>query len=336
MLTILRLLIIAGACLLGGNQAHASCSPTVPPPTIYVGSDNKCDYATIQAAIDSVSTTATCAPNIVISAEHAWTAQQLTITNRSLSLIGTAGNCGVGGTTGITGAIDLPAATLTSPQVTISGAGHTGDSVISINGNSNVTLQYLEISGGNENDSGSHGGGIYFNATGSLTLNATTVDHNYAYYGAGIYFNGAHANGTDSTLYLNDYVEILNNTAQYSGGGVFIEGYAQMRMLSKLASTIAFNTARGINPSNHNATEGYGGGVRAIAPASAIIGSPGALVGAIALNSAVRGGGIAVDGGQSVGYAMILSTVANAPTSIDSNTASAAGGGIYLKEHYGV
>jgi hypothetical protein len=328
MVTILRAYLFAGLCAVVCGQANA-CSTSVPPPTRYVGNtatDNQCTDNDIQSAINN----AVCpGAKIVITGEHTYTAQHLTLQDKSLVLIGSTGACGApGGTIGGGG-------TPTAPVRTISGTGHTGDSVITIKGNSNVALQFLEITGGAENDSGSHGGGIYFNGTGSLTLDTDTIDNNFAYYGAGIYFNGSHANGADATLFLRNNVEILSNTAQYSGGGVFIEGYAQMRMLTSLSSTIALNTARGVNPANNDPTEGYGGGIRVIGPAGVIIGSPGALIGAIAFNNAVRGGGIAVDGGQgdpSYGYALVLSTSPSQPTSIDSNSASVAGGGIYLKQ----
>ncbi len=325
MTAILRRFAWTGACLLGWSQVHASCLVGVPHPTIHVGSasDPKCNYTSIQAAINSVSTSATCPPNIVIANKPdnaAWN-EALTITDRSLALIGNADTC----TVNIGGAVpDAPSATAaTTPQAIISGAGLNAP-VITVTGNSNVTVQSLEITGGSGDSSGDatsgEGGGILFNGNGSLTLNATTVDNNQAGYGGGIDVSPS----GNATLNLQANTLILNNQASTSGGGIRIEGNTSLVAVSD-QTLVGFNTA----------TSGYGGGIEILGPAYANIGSPGyGSLGVISNNSATYGGGIAaVANNDNNNYVTVqlFTTVADRPVSVEDNIATVAGGGLYLK-----
>ncbi len=304
--------------------AHASCLPGVPPPTYYVGSDSMCQYSTIQSAINAVPSPTSCAPHIVISAEHAWM-EHLTIANRSLSLIGSAASCGIGGTGGIKGVSEAPDATPTQPIVTISG-GETNNNVLTITGNSNVTLQYLEITGGNLTGSDSEGGGILFAGSGSLTLNTTTVDNNKAAYGAGIDVSPSGS----ATLTLQTYTLVIENQAAISGGGIRIEGNTSL-------VAVADQTLIGFN----SALSGYGGGIEVLGPAYANIGSPGyGAEGVIFSNTASYGGGIAgvaIDTDGDIPYVQMFTTVADRPVSVANNIATIAGGGIYMRgKNYGL
>ncbi len=323
MVTICRTCVLACASLFCWSQAHAGCVIGVPHPTIYVGAagDAKCNFTSIQAAISSVSTSATCPPNILISNKPGnapWN-EALTITDRSLALIGNASTCSVSNTGLVSGA---PAVvTATSPQAIISGAGKNAP-VITINGNSNVTVQSLEITGGNI-DQNSEGGGIFYNGNGSLTLNATTVDNNQAGYGGGI--DVSPTGSATLTLQVNSL--ILNNTAGISGGGIRIEGQTRMYMLAD-GSSVSSNTAQ----------SNYGGGIEILGPARADIGSPGAVfVGAVSNNSAPYGGGIAILGQAILGgaggdaTARLFSTSATQPVLVSNNSASGYGGAFYLK-----
>ncbi len=325
MLTILRFFLFVGACLLGWTHAGANCSPAVPPPTFYVGSDNQCDYATIQAAISAVSTTATCAPNIVITNEISWTAQHLNIDNRSLNLIGSSSGCGVGGTTSAPGADDLAGQAFPQPKVTISGAGQTSASVITITGNSNVTLKFLQISGGNR---AGFGGGIFFGGAGSLTLDTSNISANQASYGGGI----AMAPSGNATLTLLANSLVKNNVATVSGGGMLIEGATHLIMVADRTQLFA-NTAN----------NGYGGGLYVVGPAHADIGSPGDYfqspsgTSVIAKNSAAYGGGIAAVAAPGAAnqdaVVNLFTTNSQQPVSIQANVASINGGAIYLKPY---
>ena len=195
------------------------CSPFIPH-TRAVGntaSDIHCTDDTIQAAIDN-----TVCPNttIFLTAERTYSTQHLNIQNKSLSLVGTsATSCAGIGTTGV----DASDTTIpTAPITTIRGAGNGGNSVITIGGASNVTLQFVEITAGSVNSDG-HGGGVNFQGSGSLTLDTSTVDVNSAGFGGGIEMNG---NGGAATLTLKAYSIIESNTAAGNGGGINIEGNA--------------------------------------------------------------------------------------------------------------
>src|ERR1700679_71077 len=98
MVAIFRLLIIACACLLGGPLAHAICAVGIKPK-IWVGdvaTDAKCGANTIQAATDAAD-----CPNtqIIITGQHTYTQQALTIVGKSVALLGSTGVCGVDPTT---------------------------------------------------------------------------------------------------------------------------------------------------------------------------------------------------------------------------------------------
>ena len=315
---LLLISVLAGGAIAPSFAATPAvvCSPFVPH-TRSVGNtatDASCTDDTIQSAIDN----AVC-PNttIFITKEHSYTAQQLTIQDKSLTLSGTAASCG-----GVGGARpdDAPAATPTAPVVTLDGTGNGGQSVLTIRGSSNVTLQFLELTHGS-GGSGSHGGGVDFNGAGSLTLDTSTIDSNTADFGGGIEING---NGGTATLSLKPNSLILSNTASANGGGVNIEGTAQLLAVQP-SNLIAFN----------HAPNGKGGGVAVVAPARADIGSPGlGTLGVIYGNDAAMGGGLsaqAVDTGQPDGFINLFSTDPLQPVAVESNFAAQGGGAIYLK-----
>lgn len=311
---ILRTCAVCLACLLGAATAHAICAVGITPK-IWVGdvaTDSKCGANTIQAAIDSVS-----CPNtqIYITGEHLYTKQALNIQGKSLSLVGSTDLCGV-----------VPASP-TSAVRTISGKGQTSSSVITIGGSSAVTLDGIEITGG-QIDGNSSGGGIFFNGTGSLTLIDTLIFGNSAGFGGGINMSPS---GGDATLTIGSGTVIEENTAQTSGGGILISDNTRLFMLAD-NSTVLLNTA-GV----------YGGGIAIAGPARADIGSPGFGVSGtpVTLNTAEYGGGIAIvaqpTGHAATGSAVarIFSTSATSPVSINGNTATSQGGGIYLQGNGG-
>jgi predicted outer membrane repeat protein len=128
-------------------------------------------------------------------------------------------------------------------------------------------------------------------------------------------------------------VVISNNTARYDGGGVYADGL-EMSMVDAGNSSILLNTAQGLSGDT-----GYGGGLYLTAQtlsSYAYIGSGAPGFGAINLNHARYGGGVAV-GGQSqngsskVAQLQLFSTQAGYPGSIQNNDASVAGGAIHLR-----
>ena len=316
--TPLRFLVLSFALyVLGCESASAICIPGQHDR--YVGNtatDTKCTDNDIQSAIDNTVCAGT---NIYITGEHNYTAQHLSINNKSIALIGVGmvgcGPPGFGGGEAVVNSTE----TITVPQNTLSGTGQTSQSVISITGASTVTLRYLTITGG---DIAGAGGGVNFNGTGSLTLDTTTVVDNRAGTGGGIDFNGTDGS-SPATLKFDSYTQIIDNTASDSGGGVRVEGAA-------VFNTLSDNTLIALN----QATGEYGGGVQVIGPATANIGSPGfAGLGVIYNNTAPKGGGLSVNStGSGIGFATLFSTDATRPMRIQGNTATTFGGGVLVEQ----
>ncbi len=320
--TRLRLLALSFAlCVWGCQSANAICGPGQHDR--YVGNtatDTKCTDNDIQSAIDNTICPGT---DIYITGEHNYNAQHLSINNKSIALIGVGMvGCGPPGFGGGGEAANSTEA-ITVPQNTLSGTGQTSQSVISITGASTVTLRYLTITGG---DISGAGGGVNFNGTGSLTLDTTTVVDNTAGTGGGIDFSGT-GGSSPATLTFDSYTQIIENTATDSGGGVRVEGNAIFNALSD-------NTLIALN----EATGEYGGGVQVIGPAAANIGSPGfSGLGVIYNNTAPKGGGLSVNAASSgTPTATLFSTDASRPMSIQGNTATNSGGGVYVEELSGL
>lgn len=296
----------------GSHVAAATCVPG-GAYIRYVGdtaSDAQCTDNDIQSAIDNTE-----CPNtvIVITGEHTYTAQHLDINGKSLTLKATECSCGL--------CFEPPPPT--SPLITISGAGHSGDSVLYIHGTSNVTLQYLSIEGGS-NLTG-YGGGIHFDGTGSLVLDTTTIRNNVAAYGGGINFTGS---GGFAGLTLLGYTLVINNSAASSGGGIRIDGQSYM-------SALYDNTLIALN----HAPDGYGGGINVVGPARADIGSPGlGTLGVVYSNDAQYGGGIAITGGSHLdddAEVQLFTTDPLRAVHVSDNFASSSGGAFYLKGYVG-
>jgi hypothetical protein len=304
------------------SAAHAFCSPFggLVRAVGDVASDSNCTDNDIQSAIDAIAQSTTqCPATINVTREHTYTAQHLTISNtgKTINIVGQGD--GVACSTGPSICIGGPC--YTSPQVTISGSGHSGDSVLHIDGNNNVTLQFLSISFGSL-ASNQGGGGIYFNGSGSLKLDTSVVSFNTAGYGGGIDFIGS---GGDATLTLLPNSLILSNTALVDGGGVRVEGSARFFALQD-QTMIAFN----------HAADGHGGGLDVIAPARADVGSSGYNgLGVIYDNDAAYGGGVSVNDGGNNGdttaQVRFFTTNAQKPVRLSANNATALGGAMFLQ-----
>jgi hypothetical protein len=352
MLAIWRLICIAAVACLFGHHARTSCVGGVHP-TLYVGSDNKCNYATIQTAINAVSTTTTCAPNIVISGRPTWT-EHLIISNRSLTLLGNTGNCGINNTGYATGT-DTGATAALVAKVKIDGSANPGVDVIDISGNSNVVLLNLEISGGSTlSQTIASAGGVTFNGTGSLTLQNVEVHANHGYAGGGVAFFGSgtlrldgasihdniadYAGGGVSVLSSSignvEFVlanstgittDIASNQAVVLGGGIFASGATHLLAVAAAPGDVVIHDNSVVNAATH---AGTGGGIFYSGNAFADIALPAA---SIHTNHADYGSGIAI-ATSSAGDTLLrlFSTNAAFPTVIASNTASVFDGGIYL------
>jgi len=238
-------------------NAHA-CSATAQDVFLVgnTASDAACNYSTVQAAINAATCPA--GTRIYLTSEVSYTAQHLAISNKNVSLIGRASGTACGALSVACGQM-FPCPT--APLETISGSGHSGDSVITIRGASNVTIQYLTVSDGQDSSSGS-GGGIDYDGTGTLTLDTSTISNNTAGYGGGI---NVKSSGGAAALQINKRTLIIGNTASTSGGGIRLEGGATTMTMDAPYTWVALNQA----------TSGYGGGVEILNNAIANIGSPG-------------------------------------------------------------
>lgn len=78
----------------------------------------------------------------------------------------------------------------------------------------------------------SYGGGIHANITGLHTLLNLTLDNNKAYgYGGGMYITGA-----DSTMTLNGDISVTDNQSVMAGGGIYLDGSANQKLILDLSS----------------------------------------------------------------------------------------------------
>lgn len=322
MLTSIRRLALpatlAGLILSVMQFARADCLPVAYKR--YVGNtatDNQCTDNDIQSAINISA----CPTTIYVSNERAWTAQHLDINNRNITIVGRSGGCGPQACDG--GGCILP----TTPEVLVSGAGHSGDSVMYIHGNSNVTLKSLDIRNGNNINgaANTYGGGIHFDGTGSLVLDTTWVRNNVARYGGGINMSGTSG---FAGLTLLGGTRIENNSAANDGGGIRITGSTYMSILDD-------HTLIWLN----QAPNGNGGGIQVVGPAYASIGSPGESgLGVIYANHARNGGGISIQSGGSNGDSadvQVFTLDPARPVRIHGNSADQNGGALYLKPYIG-
>ena len=281
----------------------AGLVPCAGAATYNVGAG--CTYTTIAAAIEAASHDTGGNIKILVANNQAYSNQALTITGLRLELGG------------------APACNYIQPSGNTTIGGGSGHSVLTIRGDSHITLKNLTISDGHPADSAA-GGGIDFAGTGVLSLDHTTVSNNHAGYGGGINVNGS---GGAAYLNLGTETQVLDNTATTSGGGVRIEGNAVLTVTAPQV-WLAFNEAVG----------GYGGGLEVIGPARADLGSPGyrfaEYAGLLYQNSAQYGGGIAILGGSSDNqdaFVRLFATDAHNPVLVEGNNAAHTGGGIYLQ-----
>lgn len=312
--------ILALICL--GCPCGDAMACSLFPQTIYVGKagDAQCNYNNIQNAI-----IASCPKDtIVISNEVDYGPQHLLISGKSISLLGSTAACGSINTS------PTPKSVTTAPaRIPLYANSDVDQAVVTITGNSHVTLSNFSISGGGIDSSTSEGGGIAFLNYGSLTLNNVEVHDNHANDGGGI---AVIASGGHADLVIGANTAIHDNTAEYNGGGVYMDGDVHLTMVAD-QSAIYNNHAI----SDSSDTPGMGGGLF-MQGGRADIGSPGISNGdssvpqnaVIADNSAIFGGGLVVENtSESDGVAAVFTTDSSRPTTIYGNIATHSGGALF-------
>jgi len=310
----LFLLCFAAFASLGASHAHA-CSDTVPD-VFSVGNktaDPSCNYGSIQAAVSAAALTTTCAAGtkIILNSSGDYTHQHLTITDKTITLIGRAdtpkcntlqAQCGI--------FIPCPI----GPLRTIDGTSVIPGAVLTIRGNSKVTISHLTITGGN----GSNGGGIDYagSSYGEVDIDNSTITDNRATNGGGINFAPI---DEYSTLNIGPNTFVTYNTATSGdGGGIRLDSPVAILNMNALNTSI----------SNNQALAGKGGGIDLV-DGTANIGSGGFFGAVINSNTAKYGGGIATQSVHTGPEVNLYTTDPLNPVAIDSNTAYENGGGIY-------
>jgi hypothetical protein len=189
-----------------------------------VGGDAGCNFHTLNDAV-AYTETHPGQNRINVARNMTYTAEAIVIDSQNLFIIGGFQNC----------------TNLVFPteNTTIDGTGNGGNSVISIVGPSNVSLQNLTITGGSPGPSGhpgAFGGGISIDSISGGTVSLTSVDitNNTATFGGGI-----NASNTNLTLTI-DSSTISHNVSQSGGGGI---DWAAGGVLTLTSSTVANNAA---------------------------------------------------------------------------------------------
>ncbi len=266
-----------------------------------VGGDANCTYTSIQDAIDA----AKAHPGedyIFIAQNRTFADQHLVVTDDDVIIEGGFPSCDV---------FDNAANTTLI-------SGTSGHSIFEIEGNSQVALWNMELTGASM-DSSHKGGAIYFGGAGSLSLMNDWIHDNTSGYGGAF---AVDPTGPTSVSMLKNLV-IGPNTALVQGGAIRIEGQTTV--------TAGWNAGEppiyiGGNVAQGQGDIAAGGGIEIVGPAS--------FNGAARIhdNTAAYGGGIAVYAhGGDAATANLYTTDPGNPVLVSSNTASQTGGGIYLK-----
>ena len=257
-----------------------------------VGDTNldRCDYATVQDAIDAATANGPGLETILIANTTAYTNVAVVVGNKSLIIEGGFDTC-----------------EFARPDVPADLSGDGSSPVIAIEPASlstQVTLHGLTIHGGGvASVFGSSGGGVAVSGNTHVTIEDTTIQNNNARIGGGICIE---SNAPSPTVQLNPGVHIMGNLGQVDGGGIFLNGGS----LNIVADDVTIE---------NNTTFGDGGGVAAY-NGLITIGNPGQLparhdvtgVSISGNDAAMSGGGIFLSTPYARMYAWELTLDSNA------------------------
>lgn len=304
--------------------AHAQPAPCGPVTVGKSGRGAECSEPTLQLAINRALDNSLCFDNeIWITDDVAPTfftgSQSIDTGGQALKIVGGFTSTGGGGCRNLA----------RTGRSRLSGAGGATDSVLAVTGKSFLTLEHLDIVGGDEGPT-DDGGGIDFKGVGKLELSNVNITDNKAGYGAGIFARGE--GGTDQErlfVYLGDNVLVADNDAARNGGGLHVSGKTQLAINGNGVGIWSNEALAG--------EEGYGGGLYLRSPAFALVTAGGIANGPVFFaNRAVRGGAIALrplptEGGTS----LILSPHDTThPMIVQNNYASVEAGAIYTGTDY--
>jgi hypothetical protein len=280
--------------------ALAALSAPAHAVVYLVGSGAGCQFPTIQAAI-TAATNNPGADEVRIANGVIWGNQALTVTGtQDLIIDGSFETC-----------------TSTTPNgnyAQLVGSGGANAPVINISGNGIKEIRGIQV---RDSTGAVSGGGINFVGNGELILGRVEIINNTASFGGGITFNG---NGGFAALTLQRDTIISGNRGEV-GGGIYLTGTGQLFAVEPQISI------------DSNISNSTGGGISIAAVGRAYLGSNGYNGNAmIRDNTAVDGGGVAVDASSPNSYALVnfFTTDANAPVRLSGNRASAKGGAAYI------
>lgn len=261
----------------------AGSDPVFAQAQYWVGRGPGCTHLSIQEAINA-SVSAGMTPVVINvtsqTPDGVYDGQQIQIAFRNVTIWGGWTECGQ-----------------TEPWVpgyqVISGFGGGAAPVIRVRNNAVVHLRGLDIQAGDPPATPLQGGGVDWEATGSLTIDTTIIRNNAGMLGGGLRFH-RNGNGAPAELVFGVNTYIQDNVA-LDGGGLYLSGNTRLTMD---APYVFFH--------NNIANPGSGGGIYMAAPATAAIASPdptGGTLGVFRNNQAPLGSGGAIYMGNYPGVA---------------------------------
>lgn len=190
-----------------------------------------------------------------------------------------------------------------------------------------LTVEESTISG---NTAADIGGGIYSTGKyGTLDVADSVISGNDADYGGGVGISPAFGKYNVLDRFISR-TTIVENTAEFAGGGVYATGLNPGDELTISRSTLSGNTAEGTAEA-----DGVGGGLAVnTADYSAVEGDLLVSNSTVSGNTADVGGGVSIGGTDPEGSGRVYGgSVELANSTVAANAATLRGGGIYLASY---
>jgi predicted outer membrane repeat protein len=275
----------------------AAFLPSTHAATYLVGSGAGCQFTTIQAAINAAQSNP--GEDIVRISNNQTYSTAVSIGQQDLTLDGRY--------------LDCQASAPNGNYAQLVGASGNRPAMVTITGSGVRVLSGIQIRDNARTQVGANGGAIEYSGTGELVTTQVEIVNNSATNGGAI---SATDSGGEAVVSLLTDTTINGNFATASGGGIVLRG--DSRLIAVNDRTLITNNGAGQ----------LGGGIH-ISDASAIayVASPGLG------STPVLSGNIAQDGGAvsvNDGVLQLYTTVANRPTTMQSNRARAKGGAVYI------
>lgn len=294
------------AALLAALAASTIHAGTVAPVPDHFWIGPGCQFEAIADAIAVADASSGDVIHIVATTTAPRTGEAVIVDGKSIELSGGHPTCNDQSIIGRTTLSNLPY------------PGAHGSAVLTVTGNADVSVRNIDFTDGGVDSPGQLGGGIQLWGSGRLTLANVAVYGNVAESGGGI---GVRADAGPATVVLLGGVTIHGNTVSGYGGGIHLEGDANLRAV-----------AGGLELRGNSAEQGGGAlsledGARAIIAAGGPS-QPPVMHG----NRAEFGGAISVNGSDDGRAASVhlFPRDPRHPPRIEDNSADAYGGALYV------